>query len=108
MLTCLIYKPNYRNLEFKIINSELCPNVRNSNYIEFQNNQHALPAKIRREKNIARFTTKLYTVFVYSLLQQLWTRNCRKYNKYMYVAYKMRMDPLNAELNPFCHLLALL
>jgi len=37
----------------------------------FQNNQHGLPGKIRRQKIIARFTTKLYTVFVYSLLQQL-------------------------------------
>ena len=76
--------------------------------MEFQNNQQGLPGKIRRQKIIAKFTTKLYTVFIYSLLQQLWTRNCRKYNKYMYVGYKMRIDPLNAELNPFCHLLALL
>jgi len=67
--------------------SELGPNVRNLNYMEFQNNQHGLPGKIRRQKIIARFTTKLYTAFVYGLLQQLWIRNCRKSNRYKYVAY---------------------
>ena len=88
---CLIYKPNYPNLEFKIIKSELGPNVRNSNYMEFQNNQQGLPGKIRRQKIIAKFTTKLYTVFVYSVLQQLSMCNCRKSNTYVYVAYKMRI-----------------
>jgi len=60
-------------------------------YLSFQNNQDGLPGKIIRQKIIARFTTKLYTVFVYSLLQWLWIRNCPKSNKYVYVAYKMRI-----------------
>ena len=59
--------------------------------MEFQNNQYGLLGKIRRQKNIVRFTTKLYTVFVYGLLPHLWIRNCRKSNKYLHVAYKIRI-----------------
>jgi len=91
VLACTGYEPNYANLEFRIIKPELGPNIRNSNYMEFQNNQQGLPGKMRRQKIIARFTTKLYTVFVYSLPQQLWISNCRKSNKYLYVAYKIRI-----------------
>ena len=59
--------------------------------MEFQNNQHGLPGKIRRQKIVARITTNLYALFVYGLLQQLWIGNCRKSDKCVYVAYKMRI-----------------
>jgi len=59
---------------------------------------HGLPGKIRRLKIIARFTTKLYTVFNYGLLHRLWIRNCRKLVKYMYVAYKTRIKRSFTEL----------
>jgi len=47
------HKPVYANLEFRIIKSEFDPNVCNSMWSNFPNNQNGLPCKISSLKIIA-------------------------------------------------------